>query len=171
MSSIPDRRLDPNQSAESITAQAISDQLSLEEFKLMVGGSTTTFQILVGWFSFFFTFQWVAVAFVLEKVFVEGKASNLVWPLVAASFVFFHANGLFAVQECRRYFQVTLSRIKVVTSSIQDAGLQHQCKLYISCSLVMFLALAVSGLVWIYLLCSTFAQWWISKPVDPSSLT
>jgi hypothetical protein len=138
--------------------------LFIEVFRLMVGGSTTVFQILVGWFSFFFTFQWVAVAFLMEKLFVSepGKIPNLassIWWIVSGSFLFFHANGLAAVWQCRVYFRSILSQINSAGTSTKGADIGPQYALYDRCALAMFLALSASGLVWIFLLWHTVAKW------------
>ena len=96
-----------------------SDKFLLMEFEQRNEYARSNFTLLVSWFTFFNTVNYVAIGWFINQV-VEGKIKTIV-PICSIT-IFFIGNNLLAVGACRalrKFFTETDDRIAEVTLELQ----------------------------------------------------
>lgn len=96
-----------------------TDKLLLLEFEQRNEYARSNFTLLVSWFTFFNTVNYVAIGWFINQV-VEGKLKSIV-PVLSIT-IFFIGNNVLAIAACKalkKYFAITDDQIIEVMRNLQ----------------------------------------------------
>jgi len=123
-----------------------AEKFLLEEFKLIASGIQQAFQILASWFSFFFTFELVALGWITDAAHKLGKMNSIVVPL---SFIGLHILAILALVLFNLSLRDSQRRVEKIRSAVGiSVGDPIQYALYGGVSYLMGCSLLISFSVW-----------------------
>lgn len=143
----------PTTEPDSPDVNAVGHAFRLEEYKAIVTGAQQAFQVLVAWFTFFFTFEMVALGWTIIPA-TQGKAILAKTGIICFAFVGLHLLAIIATGSF--YFFVVRETRTKLCRLCQKSGITANnplhYNLYTCSACLMALAFLISMGVWLMLM-------------------